>query len=84
MIQITFAVLVWTVPVWAADKDAPKKDEKKADQKAPVRNFYEVLNDLVSDFEVDVKNGDVQGLKNMAIRNIATSENIPPSFKQIK
>ncbi len=45
------------------------------------RNFYQVLEDLLGDFEYDLKNGQVQGLKDLAIRNIATSENIPPSFK---
>ncbi len=46
------------------------------------RNFYEVLDDLLGDFEYDLKNGQVAGLKDLAIRNIATSENIPASFKQ--
>ncbi len=45
------------------------------------RNFYEVLEDLLGDFEYDLKNGQVSGLKDLAIRNVATSENIPPSFK---
>ena len=45
------------------------------------RNFYEVLEDLLGDFEYDLKNGQVSGLKDLGIRNIATSENIPPSFK---
>ncbi|MBI2712298.1 MAG: hypothetical protein HYX41_05495 [Bdellovibrio sp.] len=45
------------------------------------RNFYDVLEDILSDFEYDLKNGNVAGLKDIAIRNIATSENIPPSFK---
>lgn len=45
------------------------------------RNFYEVLDDLLGDFEYDLKNGNVYGLKDIAIRNIAVSENIPPSFK---
>jgi hypothetical protein len=45
------------------------------------RNFYDVLEDVLSDFEYDLKNGNVSGLKDIAIRNIATSENIPPSFK---
>lgn len=48
---------------------------------AQFRNFYEVLDDLLGDFEYDLKNGQVQGLKALSIRNIATSENIPPSFK---
>lgn len=51
------------------------------DGKVKERNFYEVLEDLLADFEFDLKNGNVNGLKDLAIRNIATSENIPPSFK---
>ena len=45
------------------------------------RNFYEVLEDVLGDFEFDLKNGNVHGLKDVAIRNIAVSENVPPSFK---
>ena len=45
------------------------------------RNFYEVLEDVLSDFEYDLKNGNVAGLKDLSIRNIAISENVPPSFK---
>ncbi len=48
---------------------------------APTRNFYEVLEDLLGDFEYDLKNGGVQGLKDLSIRNLATSENVPNSFK---
>ena len=45
------------------------------------RNFYEVLEDLLVDFEYDLTNGNVQGIRDLAIRNIAASENIPNSFK---
>ena len=45
------------------------------------RNFYEVLEDLLADFEYDLKNGDVRGLKDVSVRNIALSENVPPSFR---
>ena len=45
------------------------------------RNFYQVLDDVLSDFEYDLKTGQVVGLKDLSIRNIATSENVPPSFK---
>ncbi len=45
------------------------------------RNFYEVLDDVLSDFEYDLKNSNVSGLKDLSVRNVATSENIPPSFK---
>ena len=63
-----------TTPIASADYTPPAKDAK-------VRNFYEVLEDLVSDFEFDLKNGDVTGLRDVSIRNIAVSENVPPSFK---
>ena len=45
------------------------------------RNFYQVLDEVLADFEYDLKSGQVVGLKDLAIRNIATSENVPPSFK---
>ena len=45
------------------------------------RNFYSVLDEVLADFEYDLKTGQVIGLKDLAIRNVITSENIPPSFK---
>lgn len=45
------------------------------------RNFYQVLDELLADFEYDLKTGTVIGLKDLSIRNLATSENVPPSFK---
>lgn len=45
------------------------------------RNFYEVLEDLMADFEYDLKNGNVGGLKDLSIRNLVMSENIPFSFR---
>ncbi len=53
-----------------------------SEPKEQARNFYDVLEDLLGDFEYDLRNGDVQGLKDLSIRNIAVSENIPVSFKQ--
>lgn len=52
-----------------------------ASDKAPERNFYDVLEDVMGDFEYDIKNGNVTGLKDLSIRNIAVSENVPASFK---
>jgi hypothetical protein len=74
-------------PAWAADKDQPPIAPPAAPPPAhyspgdPERNFYEVLQDVLDDFEYDLKNGNVSGLKDVSIRNIAISENIPPSFK---
>ncbi|HTL11094.1 MAG TPA: hypothetical protein VL588_01320 [Bdellovibrionota bacterium] len=58
----------------AAAAPAPAEDEK-------VRNFYQVLQDVLGDFEFDLKNGEVEGLKNISVRNVGMSENVPPSFK---
>lgn len=88
---ILFAVLTVAPNIcaraYAEDSAEPpaagtSNDSKARDSKAPMRNFYAVLEDLLSDFEYDLKNGQVTGLKDLAIRNIATSENVPPSFKQ--
>lgn len=45
------------------------------------RNFYKVLDDVLADFDLDLKNSAVKGLRDVSIRNVATSENVPPSFK---
>jgi len=45
------------------------------------RNFYAVLDEVLADFEYDLKSGQVSGLKDVSIRNIGTSENVPASFK---
>jgi hypothetical protein len=55
--------------------------EARAADPAPERNFYDVLEDVMGDFEFDLKNGNVTGLQSLAIRNIALSENVPASFK---
>ena len=52
------------------------------DKDKKFRNFYQILEETMADFEYDVKNGQVTGLKNLSIRNIGVSENVPPSFKQ--
>jgi hypothetical protein len=58
---------------------AKKAEGDKKDQK--VRDFYETLDDVMADFEYDLKNQQVQGLQNLSIRNIVVSENVPNSFK---
>ncbi len=57
----------WILPAVAAAEEA--------------RNFYEVLDDVLGDFEYDLKNSNVSGIKNISVRNISLSENVPPSFK---
>jgi hypothetical protein len=45
------------------------------------RNFYEVLRELLGDFEYDLVKGNISPMRSVAIRNIALSENVPSSFK---
>ena len=56
-------------------------DESEGAATSSARNFYTVLDEVLSDFEYDLKSGQVVGLKDLAIRNIVTSENVPNSFK---
>jgi hypothetical protein len=58
--------------------EAAPSASKKEDS---ARNFYLVLEDLLSDFEQDLKSGQVQGLRDMAIRSVTVNELVPPSFK---
>jgi hypothetical protein len=67
-------------PQDAARTAAPPM-EIRQDSQEGLRNFYEVLEDVLADFEYDLKNGQVTGLKDLSIRNIVMSENVPPSFK---
>lgn len=74
---------------FAQDADAPDAPSGgAATSTAPTattikgaRNFYQVLDEILSDFDYDLKTGQVIGLKDLSIRNIATSENVPASFK---
>jgi len=93
MIANTFAeVMVYSAS--AGDKElAPTPSKNEPISPAPTvpaptfkeskddRNFYEVLDDVLGDFEYDLKNGNVKGLRELSIRNVVVSENIPPSFK---
>lgn len=47
-----------------------------------VREFHEVLNDLLSEFAYDVKQGQVNGLKNLSIRKIDISDTLPRTYEQ--
>ncbi len=47
-----------------------------------VRQFHEVLNDLLTEFSYDVKQGQINGLKNFAIRRVDISETLPTTYEQ--
>jgi hypothetical protein len=74
------ALLVLASHAFAADsKSAPASASSSGED--PMRSFYAVLEDLVSDFEYDLKNGQVSGLRELSIRNLAVNELVPASFK---
>lgn len=64
------------IPGYSLSAELSKEETKNGE-----RNFYEVLEDVMGDFEFDLKNGNVYGLKDLSLRNMALSENVPPSFK---
>lgn len=65
----------------ATQKEVDSSEKSKYSDDKKTRNFYEVFEDVLADFEYDLKNGQVRGLKDLSIRNLAVSENIPESFK---
>ena len=46
-----------------------------------IRQFHEVLDELLIEFGYDIKANQVQGLKNLAIRKVRVSEAIPKSYE---
>jgi hypothetical protein len=77
------AIVIGTTPKLYADgqRSSIAPPDSQPAQNGTSRNFYQVLDDVLGDFEYDLKNGNVNGLKDLTIRNIAVSENVPPSFK---
>jgi hypothetical protein len=47
-----------------------------------VRQFHDVLNDLLSELAYDIKRGQVNGLKNLSIRRIDVSDTLPRTYEQ--
>lgn len=46
-----------------------------------VRKFHEVLDELLAEFSYDIRMGQINGLKNIAIRKVDISETLPSSYK---
>ena len=51
-------------------------------QQGNVRQFHMVLEDLLTEFGYDVKNGQVSGLRNVAIRKTSVNESLPQSYEK--
>ena len=80
-VAITFACTAAGTFARAADSTSAPLPVSSGSDPDKERSFYQVLEDVMADFEYDLKNGNVNGMKDISFRNIATSENIPPSFK---
>lgn len=78
------AIAMWSLGVLCASLLqglASRPARAEAANARNFRNFYDVLEDTLGDFEFDLKSGNVTGLKNLSIRNLVVSENIPASFR---
>ncbi|MGK5084518.1 hypothetical protein WDW37_14580 [Bdellovibrionota bacterium FG-1] len=73
--RATVALLLGVIVLGASPSRAQAADLPQE------RNFYDVLEDVMGDFEFDLKNGNVTGLRDVSVRNVAVSENVPTSFK---
>jgi hypothetical protein len=51
-------------------------------QQGNVRQFHMVLEELLTEFGYDVKNGQVSGLRNVAIRKTSVNESLPQSYEK--
>ncbi len=81
-LSVVLLILLFTFSTPArADDPAPEFTQNAPETVSGSRNFYSVLDEVLADFEYDLKSGQVIGLKDLAIRNVVTSENIPASFK---
>lgn len=63
-----------------AASDLPPDDGTASNKQ--VRQFHEVLNDLLTEFSYDVKQGQINGLKNLAIRRVSVSDALPSTYEQ--
>lgn len=75
MKKFIFFITIAITQIFATSIPSARAAEEKE------RSFYEVLHDLLSDFEFDLKENRVSGLRDLSIRNIVVSENVPASFK---
>lgn len=78
------AILLLILSSIALADDGPTSDTVTLESESTnERNFYQVLEDLLSDFEFDLKDGTPKpsDMSQLSIRNILVNENVPTSFK---
>lgn len=69
--------LVWGVFLYTSVSQPARADDPPYE-----RSFYQVLDEVLDDFEFDLKKSEVRGIKDVSIRNISLSDNVPSTFKQ--
>lgn len=60
---------------------AAEADEMLVADSSTVRQFHEVIDELLAEFGYDVKMGQIKGLKNVSIRDVEVSEAIPKTYE---
>lgn len=64
-------------------EEASEMQEEAGDAPSTtVRKFHEVLDELLAEFGYDVKTGQLDGLKNVAIRKVEVSDALPKSYEE--
>ena len=61
---------------------ADEAEKMRVASSTMVRRFHEVLDELLAEFGYDVKTGQIEGIKNLAIRKVTVGEALPPSYKR--
>ncbi|MEZ4743704.1 MAG: hypothetical protein R3B45_14885 [Bdellovibrionota bacterium] len=79
--------------VYAADEESEQEEQLQAEQAVEaerlrnassrtVRQFHEVLDELLAEFGYDIKLGQLKGLKNLAIRKVDVSSALPRTYSK--
>ncbi len=71
-----------SAPVQRSSSRVPSVADSDTATNKDVRQFHEVLNDLLTEFSYDVKQGQINGLKNLAIRRVDVSDTLPNTYEQ--
>jgi hypothetical protein len=96
LLVILTMIFLFPTPAFCVEGGEPNQNDEK-EEKAPekqsveatvpmkagnVRQFHLVLDELLTEFGYDVKNGQVSGLKNVSIRKSRVNETLPQSYEK--
>lgn len=90
---ILISILLYPVSLFgqnnvkSEDKELEAKQAMEAEQlqeasSKTIRQFHEVLDELLAEFGYDVKTGQMKGLQNLAIRKVDVSSALPDTYKE--